>query len=228
MARSTLTAFSTIIPIQRLLSPSLIFLYIAVGDSEDGSLQSFLANCPFLCPNLQFIFIHTASTEASRATIQTLSRVVTHYAHLEYFPQVSIFLTLVLADLFGLTGSQVNPPIPASLACTCRRLIVPEPVADQSLMIVAFESDTRPSSNCFVTRRVHGYTLISKRKRYDAGPDDSVCEPALTVQTLTPSSRSPMKCNSRGLPEPARMENIADDPAKVFPRYKENERVLAP
>ena len=32
-----------------------------------------------------------------------------------------------------------------------------------------------------------------------------------------------MTCNSRGLPEPERMENMADDPAKVLPIMNDHE-----
>ncbi|KAF8549640.1 hypothetical protein OG21DRAFT_1514967 [Imleria badia] len=70
--------------IQRLLVPSLVFLDVALSESVDVSLHSFLANYPFLCPNLKSIVINIDEHEhVSSTTIKVLSQAITHQEHLE-------------------------------------------------------------------------------------------------------------------------------------------------
>lgn len=51
---------------------------------DDALLQPFLADCPFLCPNLKTIVINLAGREqVSSTTIGTLSRAIPHHEHLQ-------------------------------------------------------------------------------------------------------------------------------------------------
>lgn len=86
--------------IQRLLRPSLTSLSVILSDVNDALLQSFLANCPFLSPNLKSIVIHVAGREqVSTTTIETLSRAIPHHGHLECLdvsvPIDGVALTLI-------------------------------------------------------------------------------------------------------------------------------------
>lgn len=70
--------------VQRLLSPSLISLNVTLSGVDDATLQSFLVNYPFLCPNLESVIINvTGREQVSNTTIGTLSRAISHYEHLE-------------------------------------------------------------------------------------------------------------------------------------------------
>ena len=74
----------SILLIQQLLSPSLVSLNVTLSATDDVTLQSFLANHPFLCPNLTSIAISIRGHEqVSRTTIEVLSRAITHHKHLE-------------------------------------------------------------------------------------------------------------------------------------------------
>jgi hypothetical protein len=73
-----------IIFIQRLLSPSLVSLHVNLNDTDEVTLQSFLANHPFLCPNLKAVSIDFGRCQQlSRTTIEILSRAIPHHEHLE-------------------------------------------------------------------------------------------------------------------------------------------------
>ena len=74
-------ALSTVF-IRQLLSPSLVALHVNLNDTDDVALQSFLANYPFLCPNLTWITIKIGG-KVSRTTIEILSRAIPHHEHLE-------------------------------------------------------------------------------------------------------------------------------------------------
>ena len=75
---------TSIIFIQRLLSPSLISLSVSLNDADDA-LRSFFANYPFLCLNLKSIAVHVVDgcEQVSRTTVKLLSQAVTHHEHLE-------------------------------------------------------------------------------------------------------------------------------------------------
>ena len=109
-----------IIFILRLLSPSLVSLRVTLGDPDDVSLHSFLANYPFLCPNLKFIDIGTGGHEKiSSTTIKVLSRAITHHKHLErltvYVPIDDVALTHIATSLQVKTLSLVLHPLRSNL-----------------------------------------------------------------------------------------------------------------
>ncbi|KAN0084534.1 hypothetical protein V8E55_008038 [Tylopilus felleus] len=73
----------SIVFIQQLLNPSLVSLNVTLIDQEDGTLQSFLANYAFLCPNLKSVTVNLGCMQMSRTAVQALSRSITHHTHLE-------------------------------------------------------------------------------------------------------------------------------------------------
>ena len=79
----TLSALS-ILSIQRLLSPSLVSLNVTLSNLDDVTFQSFLANHPFLCPNLTSFDLNiNRHEEVSRTIIEVLSRAIVRHEHLE-------------------------------------------------------------------------------------------------------------------------------------------------
>ena len=76
----------SIIFIQRLLNPSLVSLNVTVHETDDVTLQSFLANLPFLCPILTIIVINNTARRrggVSHKNTEVLSRAIPHHEHLE-------------------------------------------------------------------------------------------------------------------------------------------------
>jgi hypothetical protein len=74
--------------IQQFLNPSLVSLKVTLGDTDDATLQSFLASYPFLCPNLMSIVLDIGDfgehEQVSPTTVKDLSQAITHHEHLEY------------------------------------------------------------------------------------------------------------------------------------------------
>lgn len=78
------TPFS-IVFIRHLLTPSLLSLDLFFSKVDDVTLQSFLANCPLICPNLKSISINIDTCEVvSSMTTAYLSQAISSYGHLEH------------------------------------------------------------------------------------------------------------------------------------------------
>ena len=68
----------------RIAEPVAVSLDVTLCDTDDVRSQSFLANHPFLCPNLTSIVINVGGYgEVSCTTIEVFSRAITQHEHLD-------------------------------------------------------------------------------------------------------------------------------------------------
>lgn len=84
-----------VLSIRRLLSPSLVTLNITLTESTDWIFRSFLANYPFICPNLNTICIRLAERgNVSRTTTEILSRAITYHEHIKH-----VYISIPIDDV---------------------------------------------------------------------------------------------------------------------------------